>query len=45
MPAYRAVRNVVNVWFYDEGYETYTDNPEICQVLYSEMLANHTHRN
>jgi len=46
-PAYKMARDYgtskfVNVWFYDEGYETYTDNPGLCWVLYSEMLASHT---
>jgi len=32
----------VNVWFYNDGFVSYTDNPELTRVLYSEMLANHT---
>jgi len=32
----------VNIWFYNGDYESYTDNTNLCWVLYSEMLANNT---
>jgi hypothetical protein len=46
-PAYKVAREhaksrFVNVWFYKNGYEQYLTNPGICNVLYSEMLANNT---
>ena len=46
-PPYKAAREhaksrFVNIWFYNQGYVSYTDNPNLTWVLYSEMLANHT---
>ena len=46
-PAYKVAREhaksrFVNVWFFDNGYETYRTNPGICKVLYYEMLSTHT---
>ena len=32
----------VNVWLYNDKYETELSNPQVCNALYYEMLANHT---
>jgi len=32
----------VNVWLYNHAYETELSNPQVCNALYYEMLANHT---
>ena len=46
-PPYKLAREhaksrFVNVWFYNDDYESYTFNTNLCQTLYYEMLANHT---
>lgn len=53
-PAYKTAREhaqsrMVNVWLYNDGYEQYlqnygsnTANPNICKLMYSEMLAHNT---
>ena len=46
-PVYKTAREhansrFVNVWFYTDGFEEYDSNPGLCNVLYAEMLANHT---
>jgi len=32
----------VNVWLYDDGYETELSHPELLKVMYYEMLSTHT---
>lgn len=32
----------VNIWLYDDFYESEFLNPELCNVMYYEMLATHT---
>jgi hypothetical protein len=51
-PAYKVAREqaksrMVNIWFYNDGYEQYlqeyganTANPNICKLVYCEMLAH-----
>ena len=46
-PSYKTAREhaksrFVNIWFYNNDYESYTFNTNLTWVLYSEMLANHT---
>jgi len=46
-PPYKVAREhaksrFVNVWFYNDSFESYTFNTNLCQTLYYEMLANHT---
>jgi hypothetical protein len=46
-PPYKLAREhaksrFVNVWFYNDDYENYTFNTNLCRTLYYEMLANHT---